>query len=81
MTRYNPSVGTNYYLHIGKRTSQGVGHPPKFSWAVGRGRGVLEHFGDTAVIDEYGNEMTWAEFYMKIQADVSDESTIGDNFS
>jgi hypothetical protein len=78
-------MGTNYYLHLGKRTSQGEGEPSKFTWAVNR------HFplvGDVpmniapgTVQDEYGREMSWIDFYEMIGRDVSDESHIGEQFS
>ena len=78
-------MGTNYYLHLGKRSNQGKGLPLKFSWAVDRHfplvGNVPSRIGPVTVQDEYGNEYTWTEFYEMISRDVSDETSIGQAFS
>lgn len=77
-------MGTNYYLHLGKRTSAGDGRT-RFTWAVHRHLPLVGaipgNISPVTVQDEYGKEMTWAEFYEMISRDISDESMIGRAFS
>lgn len=71
-------MGTNYYLHLGKRWASGNGQV--FTWATDRYKPPLDsQVGH--VMDEYGEEMPWSEFYEKISRDRSDESQIGKTFS
>lgn len=78
-------MDTNYYLHIGKRSSNGINNPLLFTWAarpdVRRDAAAL-HIGDgVTVMDEYGHEMTWAEFKELVREDTRDYRSLGKAFS
>jgi hypothetical protein len=78
-------VGTNFYLHLGKRSDQGEGNPALFTWATDRRMSLLDALGWARigyVQDEYGREMSFAEFYQLVSGDRSDEHTgMGKPFS
>lgn len=72
-------MGTNYYLHLGKRSAGPAGRPHTFTWAADRNRLVREQPGPV-ICDEYGRVLTWAEFYELVGADISDEASTGREF-
>jgi len=78
-------MGTNYYLHLGKRSSQGQGKPALMTWAVEAGpacrREVIWVADGVTVQDEYGKEMTWAEFLRLVALDACDHAHHGQAFS
>lgn len=78
-------MGTNYYLHLGKRSAAGEGQC-SFTWAVSpaaltpSARPRLS-LAAVAVQDEYGREMTLAEFLDLIGDDMPELAHIGQRFS
>lgn len=78
-------MGTNYYLHIGKRSSRGIGKGCTFTEAVqvtqSQGGDVLIVRDGVIVLDEYGHEMTWTEFNDLIRNDKLQRGMIGRAFS
>ena len=73
-------MGTNFYLHLGKRTAGPAGRPCTFIWAAARHELVSQQEGPV-IEDEYGRVLTWAQFYDLTGADISDERQIGEAFS
>lgn len=82
-------MGTNYYLHLGKRTGRQDGGT-RFTWAVNlelptseEGIRVVADYipKGTTVQDEYGNEMTFEEFLERSDRDERDTSALGQRFS
>lgn len=74
-------MGTNYYLHLGKRHSNGAVAGCTFTQAVDvAALGHRVEFG-VAVQDEYGNEMTFEEFLGRIEEDRMRTDQIGRRFS
>lgn len=73
-------MGTNYYLHLGKRSSIGNGRC-SFTWAVsppGSGEGLEPTI---PIQDEYGRELTVGEFLDLIKDDEIIVDHIGERFS
>jgi hypothetical protein len=74
-------MGTNYYLHLGKTTSQGEGRPLLFTAATDieliHGEGGAVGW----VMDEYGREIAWPDFMAKFYACQRDLSHYGEQFS
>jgi hypothetical protein len=74
-------MGTNYYLHLGKTSSQGEGKPLLFIAATD-----VEHLDANAgrlgwVMNEYGNEVPWSDFIERYRAADVDLTAIGELFS
>lgn len=66
-------MGTNYYLHLGKRSAAGKG---KCVFTV-----ASEVAYNTATVqDEYGREMSYPEFLDLISADVREYGLFGQDF-
>lgn len=72
-------MGTNYYLHLGKRTSQGTGKPHRFQWATPVNRDLIP--GGTTVMDEYGREYEFRDWLVLVMDDEDDFEAIGQWFS
>jgi hypothetical protein len=74
-------MGTNYYLHLGKRSSIGQGRC-SFTWAVPpvSGSPAILRLCVT-VQDEYGREMTLSEFMAAIAEDEQRVDQVGERFS
>lgn len=74
-------MGTNYYLHLGKRSSIGEGRC-SFTWATPpvNATGATMRLCAT-VHDEYGREMTLPEFMTMIADDEQRRDRIGQRFS
>jgi 3-deoxy-D-manno-octulosonate 8-phosphate phosphatase KdsC-like HAD superfamily phosphatase len=74
-------VGTNYYLHLGKRSSIGDGRC-SFTWAVPPVDATARIIRLCATVrDEYGGEQTLAEFMGIISEDQQQVDHIGERFS
>lgn len=71
-------MGTNYYIHLGKRTADGGG---KCRFYVALDPEVPEQWGGLTVIDEYGAEQPYSEFLHTIANDTRDYSGTGQEFS
>ena len=74
------SMGTNFYLHLGKRSWQGDGKPLLFTWAI-RSLAWPTAWADVTVIDERGIEITLGEFLANIAKDEQNYESIGQAFS
>ena len=80
-------MGTNYYLHLGKRSATPASDPVPcgFHWAIPPT--VLDDLGpdvdrDSSVIeDEYGRRLTIEEFEALIRWDGQDRTMVGEEFS
>lgn len=74
------TVGTNYYLHLGKVSSQGKDRPRLFLEATDVAA-LDQGAGDLGwVQDEYGQDISWSEFLELWQA-CQYETHHGENFS
>lgn len=80
-----PVMGTNYYLHLGKRIG-GPNGTTRFTWAVNLElptseegiKVVADHIPKGATVqDEYGHEMTFGEFLELSDRDERDTSALG----
>lgn len=73
-------MGTNYYLHLGKVTSQGADQPKLFTEAVDVD--ALDASARTSgwVMDEYGHDIPWSEF-MELHRQCQRTEHHGENFS
>ena len=75
-------MGTNYYLHLGKRSAVVGDLPGRFTIAAGL-EAVLASVPGTAPViqDEDGHRLTVAEFMARIANDIRDPGQIWTEFS
>jgi len=73
-------VGTNYYIHIGKR-SAGPATGGIFTWAIPPGILGLLSPGAPIIQNEYGDSVTVGEFIAQLEGADSDHALVGQAFS
>ena len=73
-------MGTNYYLHLGKRSSAGAGNGCRFNQAVDL-EAIARAVPSGTVQDEYGREMSLSEFLDMVGDDEKRTDSIGQRFS
>lgn len=73
-------MGTNYTLHIGKRSALGAGQCA-FTWAIPPGILSLLPPNAEVVESEYGERLTVGELMARIVADEPVFDSIGERFS
>lgn len=71
-------MGTNYYLHLGKRSATGNG---KSMFTPTIPLPPVPYPGGVTVINEYGEEMSFGDFWNMIKDDHYDLDYLGERFS
>lgn len=76
-------MGTNYTIHIGKRSAlpEGSEHASQFEWAIPAGIIALLSANAQVIEDEYGRAFSVGEFLALVLHDDWVTDNIGERFS